>query len=195
MYTIRKQFRVWDKEKKIMLYDGFVLRPNNPPLEYLEKHNKWCEEHNLETSPIPEYTDYEAEPCEIPTEEQLDYIRGAMHDGSAQYELIDYSNFYGQDNYITMQCTEMHDKDGELIWEYDLLQNGSLVYPVIWYYCSFMWNGQPITDFRDFDKYGKFMTDNFYQSDHFGLETKTLVKVGNLFEDGYKYGFSWRKEM
>jgi len=199
---MRLQFRVWDKEQKKMLYDGFVIRHNNPPVEFMENHNKFCEEHNLETSPIPEYTDYEAEPCEIPTEEQLDYIRGAMHDGSAQYELIDYSNFYGQENYITMQCTGFHDRYGKLIWEGDLLEQDGIVDSVEKYYGHWVWNGQVITDFRDFDRYGNDITGQGsgpvtiqvdgqeidgvvvlgYQGDTWGLETKNLVKIGNKFE-------------
>lgn len=206
---LRKQFRVWDKSTKKMLYDGFVLRHGNPPSEDMYKlWNSSNLELGLPPYKRPEYSHCHAEPIETPDKEQLDEIRGTMHDGSADYSLIDWSNFYFE-NYITMQATGLHDKSGQLIWEYDLLSDGELVHAVEWYYCNFVWNGQQITDFRDFDVYGnevKYEAQQLavlhgkqvytgvmapgYQGDTFGLETKNLIKVGNLFEDGDKYGFN-----
>lgn len=199
---MRLQFRVWDKERKIMLYNGFLLRHNNPPFEYYEKHNKWAEEHGFEKYEIPEYTDYQAEPEEVPTEEQLNKIRDIMKDVSGCYCLIDYSNFYGQEHYITMQATGFHDKDGQLIWESDLLVKDGIVDSVEKYYGHWVWNGQVITDFRDFDRYGNEITWQVngpvtvqvdgqevdgvialgYQGDTWGLETKNLKKIGNKYE-------------
>ena len=198
---MRLQFRVWDKEQKKMLYDGFLVRHNNPPSqEFYDEQNEFNKKYGFELVTRPEYTNYEAEPEEVPNKWQLDEIRGAMRDGSAQYCLVDYSNFYGQENYVTMQATGFHDKNGELIWEGDLLKFGQLVHPVSWCYSSFNWNGQMIADFREFDKDGNEViydhcSDSVayalgYQGDVYGIQTENMEKVGNIYEQGEQYGFN-----
>lgn len=198
---MRKQFRVWDKEQKKMLYDGFIIRHNNPPTkEYFRLQN---ELNSLNLIKRPEYMEYEAEPEEVPTEDQDCNIRAIMHDPTACYTLIDYSNYYGQENFITMQCTGFHDKHGKLIWESDLLEKNGIIDSVEVYYGHWTWNGQVLTDFRDFDRYGDEITGQVngpvsiqvdgqevdgvialgYQGDTWGLETKNLIKVGNKYEN------------
>ena len=202
---MRKQFRVWDKQRKEMLYDGFIVRHNNPPIDYLIKHNKLCEINGLEQIPIPEYEDYEAEPEEIPmsieANEAITDIMEPDSVGGATWGLIDYSNFYGQENFITMQCTGFHDKDGELIWEGDLLEKDGIIDSVEIYYGHWIWNGTILTDFRDFDRYGheiKHEPEQItvvngkdvytgvmalgYQGEEFGEQTKYLKKIGNKYE-------------
>ena len=201
----RLQFRVWDKYKKEMLYNHFIVRHGNDEWtqEFYDKYNKtWSEwsknDPNWEPHRRLEYSHCHAEPLEDPDEEQLDYIRGAMRDGSAQYSLIDWSNFYFE-NYVTMQATGFHDKNGELIWEGDLLKFGTLIHPVCWYYSNFMWNGQMIADFREFDQYGNQIIQDHcsdsiamalgYQGDIYGIQTENMEKVGNIYEHGEQYGF------
>lgn len=198
---MRKQFRVWDKEQKKMLYDGFIIRHNNPPTkEYFRLQN---ELNSLNLIKRPEYMEYEAEPEEVPTDDEDYNIREIMHTHTACYTLIDYSNHYGQQNFITMQATGFHDKNGELIWESDLLEKNGIIDSVEIYYGHWVWNGQVITDFRDFDRYGNEITGQVngpvtiqvdgqeidgvialgYQGDTWGLETKNLIKVGNKYEN------------
>ena len=199
---MRLQFRVWDKQRKEMLYDGFIVRHNNPPCqEWYDRQNEiWG--GNLQR---PEYMEYEAEPEEEPMSPAAnDAISDIMEPecvGDATWALIDYANFYGQENFVTMQCTGFHDKDGELIWEGDLLEQDGIVDSVEKYYGHWTWNGQVITDFRDFDRYGNEITGQVngpvtiqvdvqeidgvialgYQGEHWGLETKNLKKVGDKF--------------
>ena len=179
---LRKQFRVWDKIKEKMLYQGFIMRNGNP----------W--EASYYNSKQPEYAWCNAEPLEEPTLEQREAINKIMGDETASYSLIDWSNFYSSSAYIEMQATGMHDRDGKLIWEMDLLKHeeSGIVSTVEWYYCNFIWNGGQLTDFRDFDRYGEFLSERVYEGDHFGLESKHLIKIGNIFEDGLKYGYDWR---
>lgn len=187
---IRKQFRVWDKVKEKMLYDGFIMRSGNPPVQaYYDMHNRYRSTGSQLYR--PEVLHDHAEPLEEPTVDQRERINEVMDDPTACYSLVDWSNHY-YEHYVEMQTTGMHDRDGRLIWEYDLLSDGDIVYPVIWYYCNYIWNGQQVTEFRDFDDYGNLISENSYEGDRFGLETKTLFKVGNFFEDGLRFGFDWK---
>lgn len=201
---MRLQFRVWDKLRKEMLYDGFIIRHNNPPSQqYFDLQN---EVHGLNPILRPEYDEYEAEPEEVPMSPTAnDAISDIMDPecvGYATWGLIDYSNFYGQENFITMQCTGFHDKDGVLIWESDLLEKDGIIDSVEKYYGHWVWNGTLLTDFRDFDRYGNEIKHEpvplnvidgksvytgvialGYQGDTFGQECKYLLKVGNKYEN------------
>ena len=172
---LRKQFRVWDKIKEEMLYKGFVMRDGNP----------WDWEYDPYNSKQSEYSWCNAEPLEEPTLEQRESINKIMGDETASYSLIDWSNFYSSSAYIEMQATGMHDRDGKLIWEMDLLKHEKtgIVSTVEWYYCNFIWNGCQITDFRDFDKYGSIKNLEFYNNiDLLNDIDKTVIYVERVNE-------------
>lgn len=177
----RLQFRVWDKYINKMLYEGFILRSGNCINDFED-----VDEKSLE------YFHCHAEPLEEPNLDQHNKITEVMGDISAYYSLVDWSNHY-YENYITMQCTGFHDKNGQLIWEGDLLKFGTITDVVSWYYCNYIWNGQMIADFRDFDKFGDEVKTEIlkgYQGDVFGLQTCEMEKVGNIFEHGEQFGFN-----
>lgn len=181
----RLQFRVWDKEKQEMLYDDFIVRHNNDNIMPWEKKHP-------EFAHIPkQYQNYQAEPLEHPTYVQQEFINNIMGDPSASVSLIDWSNWYGQENFVTMQATCFHDKNGQVIWEGDLLEYNGIVDVVSWYYSSYIWNGQMISDFREFDNEGNLLNSLAgYQGDIYGLQTENLIKVGTIFEQGKQYGFT-----
>lgn len=195
---MRLQFRVWDKEKQEMLYNNFIVRDGNPPSqEFYDKQNSLHPDSKIVR---PEISHAHAEPLEHPDLKQDSEINKIMGDEFASYSLIDWSNFYFQ-NYVTMQCTGFHDKNNQLIWEGDLLKFGNLVHVVQWYYSSFIWNGQMIADFRDYDEYGNEIINNNccsdsvalalgYQGDVYGLQTCNVEKVGTIFENGKEHGYT-----
>lgn len=181
----RLQFRVWDKEKQEMLYDGFIVRHNN------DNVMPWEKKHPHLAHTPKQWDNYEAEPLEHLSYVKNTFIGNLMGDPTSSYSLIDWSNWYGQENFVTMQATCFHDKNGEVIWEGDLLEKDGIVEAVCWFYSCYIWNGQMITDFRTFNEDGVELKNPIagYQGDHFGLETENLVKVGNIYEDGLKYGY------
>ena len=183
----RLQFRVWDEVKKKMLYDGFIIRHGNPASqEWYDRYNDFQRQHDFEEIKRPEYEHCHAEPT-IKADDKLNKIIDDYFQDPGTYDIIDWSNFYFE-NYVTMQATGFHDKNGELIWEGDLLKFGELVYPVQWNYSCYIWNGQMLADFREFDNYGNFVCET-YQGDVYGLQTVNTEKVGNIFENGKQYGF------
>lgn len=187
----RLQFRVWDKNKQKMSYDNFIIRHGNASSEeFYSKQNELYAKASISPIQRPEYCHLHAEPLEIPTRSQHEQICKIMKDISSSYSLIDWSNFYFE-NYVTMQATGFHDKNNKLIWEGDLLKFGDTIDVVSWYYSNYIWNGQMIADFRTFDEYGNQIDCNidFYQGEIFGLQTENTEIVGNIFEDGKKFGF------
>ena len=194
----RLQFRVWDEVKKEMLYDNFIVRHGNPaPQEWYDKYNDFQRRHGFPDLERPEYEHCHAEPT-MKADDKLNKILDDYYQDPGTYEIIDWSNFYFE-NYVTMQATGFHDKNRELIWEGDLLKFGTLIYPVCWYYSNFMWNGQMIADFREFDQYGNQIIHDHcsdsiamalgYQGDIYGIQTENMEKVGNIYEHGEQYGF------
>lgn len=183
----RLQFRVWDKEKKTMLYDNFIIRHGNPASqEWYDNYNDFQRRHDFEEIKRPEYTHCHAEPTI--KDDKLNKMLDDYFQDPGTYEVIDWSNYYFE-NYVTMQATGMHDKHGVLIWEGDLLKFGELVYPVQWFHSCYIWNGQMLADFRDYDQYGNLLGET-YQGDVFGLQTENVEIVGNIFEHGKQYEFS-----
>lgn len=181
----RLQFRVWDKEKQEMLYDGFIVRHNN------DNVMPWEKKHPHLAHTPKQWDNYEAEPLEQLSYVQNNFVGKIMGDPASSYSLIDWSNWYGQENYVTMQATCFHDKNGQVIWEGDLLEYNGIVEAVSWHYSSYIWNGQMISDFREFDAKGNLLSPIAgYQGDIYGLQTENLIKVGTIYEQGKQYGFS-----
>jgi hypothetical protein len=189
---MRLQFRVWDKKQNKMLYNNFIVRHGNDgwTQEQYDKYNEYWSENSEEYKVLQkrEYSHCHAEPIETPELKIQCKLDKLMGDTSCSWSLIDWSNFRFE-YWVTMQATGFHDKNGELIWEGDLLKFGELIYPVYWCFSSFVWNGQMIADFREFDSSGILIGENGYQGDVFGIQTENMEKVGNIYEHGEQYGF------
>lgn len=117
----RLKFRVWDREKHRLLYDGFVIRSG--------EDNKGAEVY------------------EIPTAYQNQKIGEVMNDTDACYSLIDWTSFYGLENLEVMQCTGFHDCEGNLIYEGDILEHNGIKDIIEWSYGCYVWNGTAIADY------------------------------------------------
>ena len=90
------KFRVWDKAKEEMLYNNFMIRSG--------------------------FDNQGAEPLEIPTIEVNTQIQKLMGDDTAEYGLIDFSNFYGLRNYKVMISTGLNDKNDKEIFQDDYIR-------------------------------------------------------------------------
>ena len=171
----RLQFRVWNKDKKEMMYSGFVVRHGNP---ISEEHWKMLSNGFL-GEPYP-YSNGDgegfyqgAEPLEELTIQQQEQIEKIMSDfGGAYYSLIDFSNFYAVENWITMQSTGFHDCTGHIIFEDDILEKDGMAYPIKWYYGCYVWNGCPIMEY-----------DNQFDGERIGANTRDFKIVGNIYEN------------
>ena len=200
------QFRCWDKERKIMLYDDFVIRNGN----FMSKEIWYTLCNGVLGEPYPAEDGRPDNQGAVflegpPDAETANKIAELMGDPCGCYELIDFSNFYELNNLIVMQSTGMRDRSNKIIWEGDLIKFGNIVDVVCWYYCCYQWNGQMLADFRDFDELGceiKYeptpININGYdgvmalghQGDVFGLQTCNVEIVGNIYEHGTQYGFT-----
>ena len=96
------KFRAWDKEKKIMMYDGFSLNPRK-------------------LDGFPMGLDCVTHIIENPTKE----VESLLHrdDQWADYTLTDWTNWYGIDNLEVMQFTGYTDHNGVDIYEGDIVIN------------------------------------------------------------------------
>lgn len=172
---MRLQFRVWDKSTKRMLYSNFVIRHGNPPCmdpDFVKSMLRVGQQiEQSETGTMG------AEPLQTPKSMEInDKITELMDDYAATWSLIDWSNWYGLDFYEVMQVTGFHDKDGNLIWEDDVLVNEDGIQDRIqWLNGCYVWNGCPLQDY-------KLCTDN---SEHFGGNSRDLKIIGNVYEGTY----------
>ena len=168
----RLQFRVWDKERKVMMYDGFLLRHGNQISE--ETWNKITNGKQGELYPYKnkQQGNVGAVFTEVPDSiEKMDRICEVMGDKHACYELVDFSNFYELENTITMQSTGFHDKNGTTIFEQDILSKDGIEDEIYWYYGCYVWNGCPIAEY-----------DSCFQGERIGANSKDFEIVGNIFE-------------
>ena len=164
----RLQFRVWDKERKLMLYNNFVIRSGNP-----DSREVW---DKIGSGEYPYSSGFGgtkgAEPLEYPnTIEINEKITELMGDYAGTWSLIDWSNWYGLENYIVMQSTGFADKTGHIIFEGDILTDGVIESEVYWHYGCYVWNGCMIADY-----------DVGFQGDKLGMDTKELKVIGNKYE-------------
>lgn len=172
---MRLQFRVWDKHKNKMLYSNFVIRHGNPPNmdpEYVESMLKIGQRIEDQDTGI-----MGAEPLQTPISMEInDKITELMNDYAGTWSLIDWSNWYGLDNYKVMQCTGFRDEKSNLIWEDDvLIDKDGIQDKIQWLNGCFVWNGCPLQDY-------KLCTDN---SEHFGGNSRDLKIIGNIYEGTY----------
>lgn len=172
----RLQFRVWDSYQGKMLYDDFIIRSGNPISEEL-----WYKISNGKLGEPYPYTNGEdgqykgAEPMEYPkTMEQNDAITKIMYgqevlDG-ASWGLVDYSNWYGAEHYITMQSTGFHDCTGHIIFEDDVLEKDGIKDSIKWNGYCYQWYGLIVHEQESIN------IEN-------GVNSKSLKIVGNIYEN------------
>lgn len=100
-------FRVWDKEKKVMLYNNFSLQPTTPT--------------------------WGAFPIEHPEQELLDLVeefqikeykkKGFSYPNTGNdYTFTDWANWYGLEHYEVMQYICMMDIIGNKVFEEDIIE-------------------------------------------------------------------------
>ena len=83
---------------------------------------------------------------------------------------MDYSNWYGAENYITMQSTGFHDCTGHIIFEDDVLEKDGIKDSIKWNGYCYQWYGLIVHEQESI---------NIKNS----VNSKSLKIVGNIYEN------------
>lgn len=90
--------------------------------------------------------------------------------GGANWGLVDYSNWYGAEDYITMQSTGFHDCTGHIIFEDDILEKDGIRDNIKWNGYCYQWYGLIVHEQESI---------NIENS----INSKSLKIIGNIYEN------------
>jgi len=162
-----KKFRAWDKKQKQMV-TNFVIAPTSPG---------WSA-FNFDSSLSDEIEKIYKNLC------------GDTLAWAGDYSVIDWGNWYGIEEYAIMQFTGLLDKNGNQVFEGDIVESVSELINIS--------TNKPTGRFKterfevrweeDKARWGRFAKGKFALL--YGLEKKSLLEwytvIGNIYENGQK---------